>query len=241
MIEKLILSLQKYGPVSDEERRVLEQGASQVRDYAPHEDIVREGECPAESCLVLEGYAGRYKLLAQGTRQIMALHIPGDFCDLHSFVLKRMDHGIAAISPCKIARFPHALIKEITEHHPRLGRALWWVVATDGAVMREWMISMGRRSAREQIAHLLCELFFRLQTVKLVQDDSYELPVTQAELGDAFGLSTVHVNRVLQDELRPAGLITLTRNRLTVNDWEGLAALGEFDPTYLHQAPREAA
>jgi CRP-like cAMP-binding protein len=163
VIERLIRKLENCGPVSEEERRFLEQPPSRVRDYRPHEDIAREGDCPAESYLVVEGFACRYKLLPGGARQIMALHVPGDFCDLHSFSLKRMDHSIAAVSQCRIVRFPHAVINDITERYPQLTRALLWDAAIDGAIMRQWMISMGRRSAYQQIAHLLCELFLRLR------------------------------------------------------------------------------
>jgi CRP-like cAMP-binding protein len=163
----------------------------------------------------------------------MAMHIPGDFCDLHSFILKRMDHNIAALGQCRIAKFSHAVIHEITERYPRLGRALWWDTAVDGAIMREWMISMGRRSAYEQIAHLLCELLVRLRSVGLVSDDSYEMPATQAELGDAFGLSTVHVNRILQ-ELRREGLIVFKNKRVTIPDLDRLKEAAGFDAAYLY-------
>jgi CRP-like cAMP-binding protein len=231
--ERLVRKLESYGPVSDEERRFLEQSVSHVRDYRPHEDIVCEGDCPGESCIVVDGFACRYKLLAGGTRQIMAMHVPGDFCDLHSFILKRMDHNIAALGPCRIAKFPHAVIHEITVRFPRLSRALWWDSAVDGAIMREWMISMGRRSAYEQIAHLLCELLVRLRSVGLVSDDSYELPATQQELGDVFGLSTVHVNRILQ-ELRREGLIVFKNKRVTIPDLDRLKEAAGFDPAYLY-------
>lgn len=233
MIERLIRKLENYGPVSDEERHFLEQSPSQVREYGPHEDIAREGDYPGESCLVVEGFAFRYKLLPGGTRQIMALHVPGDFCDLHSFSLKRMDHSIAAVSQCRITGFPHAVINDITERYPQLTRALLWDAAIDGAIMREWMVSMGRRSAYQQIGHLLCELFLRLRAVGLVEGDSYELPATQEQLGDAFGLSTVHVNRTLQ-ELRGNGLIIFRSKLVTIPDLERLKEAAGFDPGYLH-------
>ncbi len=233
MVEKLIQRLEQYGPVSDEERRFLAQAPSRVDEYGPRQDIVCEGDSPTDSCLVIEGFVARYKLLPDGTRQILALHVPGDFCDLHSFLLKRMDHSIAAISPCKIAKFPHAVIKEVTERYPRLTRALWWDMAIDAAVQREAMASMGRRSARQQIAHLLCELLLRLRSVGLVDDDSYELPATQAELGDVFGLSTVHVNRILQ-ELRRDNLIVRKGKRVTIPDLDRLKDVAGFDPGYLY-------
>src|SRR5215212_6185576 len=147
MLDPLIRKLERYGPISEDEMRFLEQAPSRVVQFAPHQCIVREGDSPAEVCLIVEGFACRSKSLAQGTRQILALHVPGDFCDLHSFVLTRMDHGIDALSECRVAKVPRAKITEITERYPNLTRALWWDMALDAAIHREWMISMGRRTA----------------------------------------------------------------------------------------------
>jgi CRP-like cAMP-binding protein len=225
LIAALIKKLERYGAISDDERGFLEQAPWRVVTYQDDQPIVREGDAPKESCLVVEGFACRFKSLLEGTRQIMAFHIPGDFCDLHSFLLKMMDHGIAAVGPCTIAKVPHATVEEITERHPRLTRALWWDTAMDAAIHREWMISMGRRSAYQQIAHLLCELLLRLRSVGLAEGNSYELPATQNELGDAFGLSTVHVNRMLQ-ELRTDGLIIYKGKLVTIPDPERLIGGG---------------
>ena len=233
MIDPLIRKLERYGALSDDERRMLEKAPSRIDHYGPREEIVSEGDTPTQSCLMVEGFACRYRLLPDGARQVLSLHVPGDFCDLHSFLLKRMDHGIAAVSTCRIAKVPHDKIHQITESFPRLTRALWWDVAIDGAVFREWMVSMGRRSAYQQTAHLLCELLLRLKSVGLADDDSYELPPTQADLGDALGISTVHVNRVLQ-ELRSEGLITLKEKHLTILDVEKLKQAAGFTPGYLH-------
>jgi CRP-like cAMP-binding protein len=232
MIDHLIRKLERYGPMPDEERRFLEQAPSEVVEYRPREPIVREGDALSESYLVLEGFACRYKTLAEGTRQIMALHLPGDICDLHSFVLKTMDHGIAAMDRCKIVKVSHARLKEITERYPRLTRALWWDLAIDAAIHREWMISMGRRDARGRIGHLLCELLLRLRSVGLAEGNCYELPATQAELGDVFGLSTVHVNRVLQ-RLRGEGLLITKGKAVTIPDPERLMKAVGFESAYL--------
>ena len=230
---KLIRKLEGYGQLSDEERRAVEEAPSRIEDYGPREEMIREGDTPGEICLMLEGFSCRYRLLPNGARQILSLQLPGDFCDLHSFLLKTMDHSIAAVPTCKVAKISHDRIYEITERFPRLTRALWWDVAIDGAIFREWMVSMGRRSAYQQMAHLICELLLRLRSVGLTDDDSYDMPPTQTELGDALGLSTVHVNRVLQ-ELRGNGLITLEGKRLTIIDLDGLKKAAGFTPGYLH-------
>jgi CRP-like cAMP-binding protein len=232
MSDYLMRKLERYGPVAEEERAFLVEASGRLFNYSPHSMIVDEGSSPSDSCLVVQGFAGRLKFLPDGTRQILAFHLPGDFCDLHSFLLERMDHGIMALTECVIAKVAHAHVKEITERFPRLTRALWWDTAIDAAIHREWMISMGRRSAYEQMAHLLCEMLLRLRTVGLVKGDSYELPLTQEQLGDAFGLSSVHVNRMLQ-ALRRGNLIVSDGKYITIPDVDALKDAAGFDPTYL--------
>jgi CRP-like cAMP-binding protein len=238
MVEPLFAKLAKYEPLAEQEKEFIVQSVSQVFDYSSGQVIVEEGSAPLESCLVLEGFAGRTRILAEGARQILAFHIPGDFCDLHSFLLPRMDHSIEALGRCKVAKVPHRRIAEIIERFPRLTRALWWDMALDAAIHREWMVSLGRRSAYEQMAHLLCEMLLRLRVVGLASGDGFDLPLTQEQLGDAFGLSTVHVNRMLQ-ALRRGNLIATAGRRITVPDLEALKEVAGFDPTYLERRGSE--
>jgi CRP-like cAMP-binding protein len=233
MLQALVSKLEQRGPLSAEERRVIEAAVVRVRDVNADEDIVREGELPSESSLMLEGFSARYKILSNGRRQITALHVLGDFVDLHSFLLKKMDHGVVALTPCRIGVVPHDELRAITDRHPNLTRLLWLNTLIDGAIHREWLVAMGRRSALGHTAHLICELFLRLEAVGRTQGNSMTLPITQAELGDTLGISTVHVNRVVQ-ELRSQGLITWRGEKLTIDNWDGLRKAAEFDPTYLH-------
>jgi CRP-like cAMP-binding protein len=211
---------------------LLEGAVVRPRVVNKGEDIIREGDRPTESILLLEGFAARYNLLRKGKRQITALHIPGDFVDLHSFLVKKMDHAVLAITPCTVGGVPHEILYKISENYPHLTRLLGVNLAVDAAIHRHWIVSLGRRSALEHAAHLLCEMFLRLRAVGLTKDDSFKLPLTQAELGDSLGLSTVHVNRVVQ-ELRAKGLITWRGETLVIDDWERLQELAEFDPTFL--------
>lgn len=231
--EALIRKLEQRDRLSDEEKRIVDEAIVRVKDFAVDEDLVREGDRPTESILLLEGFAARYKGLADGRRQITAIHVPGDFVDLHSFLLHRMDHGVVALSPCRVGTVPHETLREITERYPHLARLLWLSTLIDGAIHREWLVAMGRRPAVSHTAHLICELFLRLQAIGRTEGNSFRLPLTQAELGDTLGLSTVHVNRTLQ-ELRAAGLVTWRDQIVTINDWDGLAAMAEFDPAFLH-------
>ena len=233
MTNPLIRRLERSGSLSDEEKRVLEGAIPRVKAFGPDEDIVHQGDRPTDINLILEGFACRQKILADGQRQITALHVPGDFCDLHSFLLKKLDDGVVTLTPCKVALVPHETLRRIVEGYPRLTQLLWFTTLVDAAIHREWMTGMGRRSSAGQLAHLLCELCLRLKTVGLVTEGSYQLPVTQTELGDVLGLSLVHINRTLQ-ELRGQGLISWKGQTVGIIDWEGLQQLADFDPSYLH-------
>jgi CRP-like cAMP-binding protein len=229
----LVRKLELFAPLSDEERRVLEKAPWRIREYGADADVISEGDRPSESTLLLEGFGCRYKLLPDGRRQITSFQIAGDFVDLHSFLLKQMDHAVATLTPCRVGLLSHEVLKDICERYPRLARALWWDTVVDGSIFRQWMVGIGRRTALGRIAHLLCELHARLHAVGLSEAGSYAFPVTQTELGDALGLSTVHVNRVLQ-ELRGKGLISLRGGTLAIHDSAALQEVASFDPAYLY-------
>ena len=166
----------------------------------------------------------------------MAYLVPGDFCDQHVFILKTMDHSIATLSTCKVVNIPRSRILEMLEN-PRLARALWWATLVDEATLREWLVNIGARPAERRVAHLLCELLVRLGIVGLSTGDKYELPITQNELADTVGLSTVHVNRVLQ-RLRGLELITLKGKNLVILDAAKLIQFSGFNSNYLHLVGR---
>jgi len=237
---RLIRKLESIADLSAEDKEALLALPMTVRHFAADQDIVRDKDRPSQCCLILEGFVCRYKLLDGGKRQIMSFHTPGDFPDLQSLHLKVMDHSVGTLVPSKLAFVPHGSLRELLRRRPVLNDALWRDTLIDAAIFREWMVGLGRREAYARIAHLMCEMLVRFKAVGLTTDHAYELPLTQAELGDALGLSTVHVNRVLQ-ELRGQGLIVLKARNLIIQDWEGLQAAGEFDPTYLHVEPRFVA
>jgi CRP-like cAMP-binding protein len=233
MANPFILKLQHGAELDDEDRQALERAVAKVEKVDADKDLIREGEKPEHIHVVLEGFTVRYKVLPDGQRQIMAYLVPGDMCDMHGSILGTMDHSIGTLTPCRVAYIPQSTVEELTLRNPRINRALWWTTLVDEGTLREWLVTMGRREADQQMAHLFCELLLRLQTVGLATENGFELPVTQDELADTLGLSAVHVNRVLQ-QLRKDGLISLVGKRLTIHDVERLKALAEFDPTYLH-------
>jgi CRP-like cAMP-binding protein len=236
----LIAKLESIFSLTDEERQALLDLPMQVQELRAKQDIVREGDRPTRSCLVLEGFTCMFKLTGEGKRQIMAFHIPGDMPDLQSLHLKTLDNSVGTITRCKVGFIQHETIRDLCQTYPRIGSALWRETLIDASIFREWMISIGRRDAFARLSHLLCELLVKMKAVGLVEDHTCKLPITQGEFGDALGLSTVHVNRTLQ-EIRKAKLITLRGATLKVLDWDGLKKAGEFDPTYLHLEKPQAA
>jgi CRP-like cAMP-binding protein len=235
----LIRKFECIAPLAPEERAALLRLPLRLHTVAADQDVVCEDDTPSECCLIVEGFACRYNITDEGKRQIHSFHIAGDIPDLQSLHLDVMDHSLATLVPSKLAFIQHDDLRTLMRNYPHLGDLFWRDTLIDAAVFRQWMVGMGRRSAHTRIAHLLCELLVRLRAVELVEDHVFNLPVTQAELGDSLGLSTVHVNRVLQD-LRGENLISLRGGSLKVLDWEGLKRRGEFDPAYLHLVKREA-
>ncbi|RYC28963.1 Crp/Fnr family transcriptional regulator [Lichenibacterium minor] len=235
MTDALLRKLGSFCPFNPKDAALLAGITVDHHTVGAHEDIIREGEVPRDVHLITSGFAIRYKNLADGTRQIFAYLLPGDFCDLHVFILDKMDHGIATLSPCSVVDIPRDTILRLTER-PAIARALWWATLVDESTLREALVNIGRRRAEERVGHFLCELLVRLEVVGLVSDNRFELPLTQAELADTMGLSTVHINRVLQF-LRGQKFITFDRKSLAVLDVDGLKRFSGFDPNYLHLAP----
>lgn len=233
MPNAVVQKLRHAAALSDDDERILDAACGDVREVPARQDLIREGERPSEVHAVLSGFACRYKTTPDGGRQIMGLLAPGDFCDLHIAVLGEMDHSIATLSESRVAFIPRTTVEMLVTTSPALSRALWWATLVDEATLREWLLNMGRRSAEQQVGHLICELLLRLRAVGLAPDDSFEMPLTQIELADTLGMSSVHVNRVTQ-LLRQHELITWRGRNLRVDDVAGLMALADFDARYLH-------
>jgi len=229
----LIHKLETHLVLSDDEKNALQSMGGTVKTLDARQDIVREGDRPSACCLLLEGFLCRYKLTHDGKRQILSFHVPGDIPDLQSLHLDVMDHSMGTLARSKLVFLPHDTVRDLIGRCPRIGDAFWRETLIDASIFREWMVGLGRREAYGRVAHLLCELYVRLRSVGLTNGHAYDLPLTQAELGDALGISTVHVNRTLQD-LRGERLITLHAGSVAVLDWDRLKEAGEFDPTYLH-------
>jgi CRP-like cAMP-binding protein len=237
MIDAFLMKLRARDEVSAEEERALRGAVGEVREIASDKAIVRAGEEIRESTLLLDGLLCRYKDLRDGQRQIMELHVPGDFADLHSFTLKRLDHNVMTLTRCRVAMVPHEGLRAITAEHPHLTRLLWFSTNLDAAIHREWMLSLGRRSALSRVAHFFCELRVRLGLIGLAKEDGYALDLTQIDLAECLGLTSVHVNRTLR-QLRERALVEFRSGQVTILDPKALERVAEFDPAYLHLEQR---
>ncbi len=237
MSTPFVLKLEHGAGLSDEDRRVLEHAIRDVRQFKPRHDLILENDSPENVHVILEGFACRYKLLADKNRQIMAYLVPGDCCDLHVAILSRMDHSIATLTACKIALLPRKTVEDLTTHHPTIARALWWATLVDAGTTREWVVNMGRRPADKRLAHLLCELLMRLQAVGLATDNSFVLPLTQRQLADTLAMTGVHLNRIVR-QFRSQGLIVLRGHTITIRDVASFKEFAGFNPNYLHLGQR---
>jgi CRP-like cAMP-binding protein len=229
----LVAKLSHFAPLSDDEVGVLEALCSKEERVNAGVNLVDEGSTPRQGFVITRGLACRYRLLADGERQILTHLLPGDFYDLHAFLLRVADHSVVTMVPTRLATIEQAKVFDIIEDYPRLGAALWWSAMQEAAILRERIVMLGRRNARARIAHLFCELLWRHRAIGLSEDHSLQLPLTQADIADTLGLTKVHVNRALQ-RLRRDGLITLAHRRLTIHDIDRLQSLAQLNQDYLH-------
>ncbi|WP_319928097.1 Crp/Fnr family transcriptional regulator [Vreelandella zhuhanensis] len=201
--------------------------------FARDEDIIRQGESPKHVYLVMEGWVSRFRNNHAGKKQVLNYQLPGDFCNLHTTLAKKMDHTISALVPSKIGFIPHHEIYNIYENHPHLAQSLNWTSLIDISILQEWLVNLGLRSSDQRLAHLLCELLIRARAAGLTDDHRFELPLTQAQLGEAIGITQVHTNRVMQRLLKE-GLITFKNKKFHIDDWNGMKEYADFDALYLH-------
>jgi CRP-like cAMP-binding protein len=239
MAGPLIAKLEQFTKLSSADKSALAHAASlKTRRLQPREDIIRDGDRPQQMHLILEGWACRYKVLEDGRKQITAFLVPGDLCDLRMFILREMDHSIAALTALKLSEIPTDVILELTDNHSRIGRALWWNSLVEEAIAREWTANVGGRNAFERVAHVLCELYLRLEAVGLANSHgaagSFELPVTQEQLADATGMTSVHANRTVR-QMRDEGLVVWKGKTVTIPNLDALKTAALFNPNYLHR------
>lgn len=218
--------------LSEQEQRAILALPSRRVVLGPHRELIAPGETIGYACLLAEGLLARFDEMRDGGRAITALHIPGDMADLHSVVLPKAGWGIATLTASTVLQVPHGDLRVLAEDYPGIARAFWRDGSTDASIVAKWVANIGRKSARARIAHLLCEMGWRMAAAGLGTRERYALPVTQEQIGDAMGMTAVHANRVLR-ELREAGIGSLRGGVVEIGDLDGLIAVAEFDPAFL--------
>lgn len=202
--------------------------------FRPGEVIVPRGRLATRSCMMLRGMSARQHQVNGRTadRVITALHVPGDFVDLHGFVLAGLEHEIVSIGDSEVEFVDHDELREITCNFPHLTRLLWMSTVIDAAIHRQWLVAAASLRSSGHLAHLLCEIYTRLTSVGAAQDNRFTLPLLQKELADILGYTPIHVNRAVRD-LRAGGLVRWSGSEVEILDWQGLTRLARFNPEYL--------
>ncbi len=229
----MLRKLEYSDPLSESDREAVLALPHTLKSIEPQGYIVREGDKPSHSCLLRTGFVYRHKIVANGARQICSIHMAGDIVDLQNSLLGTADHNVQALTRAEVALIPRTAIRAIAFERPAVGMAMWFDTLVDGSIFREWIANVGRRDARTRLAHLLCEFALRLEAAGLGKHDDYTLPMTQEQLADCTGLTSVHVNRTLRG-LDIDGVIKRTSRSVTVENWKRLAAEGDFRSGYLH-------
>lgn len=235
----MVRKLELWTTFTPVERDALLSLPHTLKSLGPDQPIVEEGDRATHSCLLRSGYAFRQKVVRTGGRQILAIHMAGDMVDLQNSLLMVADHGVHALTDAEVAFIPREAILDLAFQYRTIGEALWFDTLIDAALFREWIVGIGRRDAAARMAHLLCEFGLRLEAAGIGNHQDYELPMTQEELGDSLGLTSVHVNRMLRS-LTEDGLIERKQRAVKIVNWAGLVRRGDFDGAYLHLPPKFA-
>lgn len=230
---RTVLKLRHAGHLLAGEGEAIDGMIGMPRRFGPRRDVIARGDPPDRLHVIVEGFACRYKVTEAGRRAIVALMLPGDFCDLHVAVLGRMDHSIGTLTECQVADVSSGDVQTLIDSSPTIARTLWWSTLVDEAILRQWLANMGRLRADHHLMHLFCELHLRMEGIGLALNGSFRLPLTQEEIGDVIGVASVHVNRIVQ-ALRADGLVTLQGGRVALPDWDRAVAFAGFDADYLH-------
>jgi CRP-like cAMP-binding protein len=234
MANQFITKLGKLHPLTEPAVAALIDATADAQTFGARHDLIREGDKPGPLLVILEGWACRYKILPNGTRQMLAFLLPGDCCDLHINLLAEMDHSIQTVTPCLVAKIDRHTIDNEFDKHPSIMKAMYLAQLIDEGTLRAWITSIGRRSSLERVAHLMCELYLRSRTIGLGVNEHVMLPLSQIVIADALAMTTVHINRVVK-QLRLTGAITITRGKLVIINPEILAQIAGFDANYLHR------
>jgi CRP-like cAMP-binding protein len=239
-LSPLLAMLERRSPVDERDAKALLELPHSLHALAAGQYLFRDGAKPEQCHVLLDGYVFRHKVVGDGGRQIIGLHMRGDLLGFQGSLLGTMDNNVQALTAVRLAAIDAEAMAELAQRRPSLAKAIWVSAMADASLSREWLASIGRRDAHARLAHLLCELFVRQEAAGLAAGDSFELPMNQEQLGDTLGLTSVHINRTLR-ALEVEGLISRRRRSVRIEDWAALKRAGDFRPTYLHLQEEEPA
>jgi len=232
-LELMLKKLELWRPLEDEDRKAILALPHTIRSVDPSIYIVRQGDAPTHTCVLLSGFAMRNKIIVDGARQIFAIHVRGDLLDVQNSFFGKADHNVQTLTHCEVAFIPVEAVLQIIFERPHIGKAILYDTLVDAAIFREWIVNVGRRDGRTRVAHLLCEFALRQEVAGLAGRCSFSFPLTQEQVADCTGLTPIHVNRMLR-RLDEAGLVVREKRTMHIKDWEQLQKVGDFDREYLH-------
>jgi CRP-like cAMP-binding protein len=232
-LNTLVRKLALLVDLDEQDRLALGRLPCSVASVRAGHHLIREGAAPTDCCLLVDGYACRYKVTSAGGRQIVSFHMRGDILDLQHLLLSKADHDVQAFTAATVAWIPNAALRALARERPRIGDALWKDTLIDSSIFREWVLNVGRRDAKARIAHMLCEFLVRCEAAGLGSAERFDLPMSQELIADATGLTSVHVNRMLR-ALEEDGVIRRHGREIRVGDWDLMKRVADFDPVYLH-------
>jgi CRP-like cAMP-binding protein len=232
-LASLVRRLERRAPLTQADRDAIFALPHSLRTLAAGAHVVRDGDRADVCTVLLSGFAYRYKITGEGGRQIISFHMPSELLDLQNSFLDIADHSVQTLTMAEVALIPQPALRELALTRPAIGNALWIDTLIDASIFREWVVNVGRRDSRARVAHLLCEFSLRMSAAGISHGHRYELPMTQEQLADAVGLTSVHVNRVLK-QLGEEGLITRNKRSIVIEDWDRMRTAGDFNERYLH-------
>ena len=232
----LIKRLRTCSGITEEDIQEIRALPITVKQYPAERAVVADGETATDCCLIVEGFCARSKTIADGKRQILSIHIPSEIPDLMSLFLHVMDHDLSTLTPCTLGFIAHETLQKLHRRRPNVAEIFWRDTLIDAAMFREWIVNVGQRPAPARLAHVMAELRERLRVIGRADRNSFEMPLTQEQIGEALGVTAVHANRVIK-QLREEGVVDLHRGRVTVLDEAKFQELADFDNRYLHQSP----
>jgi CRP-like cAMP-binding protein len=235
-LSPLVVRLKSVTSLDDRDVEAIEALPIEMKVLKNNHAIVTTGDRPSACCLIIDGFVMRAKSTHGGKRQILSIHQPGDIPDLQSLYLHVMDHDVVTLGEGVLGFIQHDVLRGLIRAHPSIAEVLWRDTLIDAAIFREWILNVGQRDVQGRIAHLLLETFNRLKLIGRVKENTFRFPITQGQLGEAVGATSVHVNRTIQ-ELRAQGLVELASGSVTIRDETRLCEIAGFDPLYLHMRP----